>query len=226
MDELRSGPAAVDDEAIRGRMLAKLLKDHSQELGTVFIEELGLCCGAARVDVAVATPAALHGYEIKGETDTLKRLPGQIEVYSAVLDRATLVVHEAHLKHAEPMLPGWWGLIIVRRDGRLVPRRKGRANPKIDPRCLVESLWRPEAYEILESRQLHKGLMRKPKHDLFDVIAVNIPLDELRFEVRTRIRTRPVWGDGRRTCIGPEPWARDLPPVPQLEDPWVLEGRG
>lgn len=222
MDEQAVVPPPVDDKVIRGRVLAKLREDHAQETGTVFLEELGLCCGSVRVDVAVATPLILHGYEIKGETDTLKRLPNQVEVYSGVLDRATLVVHQAHLKHAEQMVPAWWGLIVAGDAGNLEIRREGAENPAINPRWLVESLWRNEAYEILESRRLHKGLTRKPKHDLFDVLAVNLRLEELRFEVRTRIRTRPVWNHGR-SSIGPEPWARDQArdlPVP-AEEPWV-----
>ena len=46
-----------------------------------------------RIDIAVVK-GALHGFEIKSDFDNLKRLARQVDLYSQVLDRATLVVGE------------------------------------------------------------------------------------------------------------------------------------
>jgi len=53
----------------------------------------------------------LHGYEIKSDADTLKRLPAQAEVYSAVFDLVTIVVGEHHLDTVRAIVPEWWGIV-------------------------------------------------------------------------------------------------------------------
>ena len=70
---------------------------HSQLAGrrSLVIDELGLC-GAVRVDVATVDDA-LTGYELKSASDTLRRLPTQVEYYSKVLDYSVLVVADNHL---------------------------------------------------------------------------------------------------------------------------------
>lgn len=67
-----------------------------------------LARGACRVDVCVIN-GHLHGYEIKSDVDTLRRLPLQQQFYSDVLDKATIVVGQRHLDHALETLPAWWG---------------------------------------------------------------------------------------------------------------------
>jgi hypothetical protein len=64
----------------------KLRESHEIGAGS-----FGLDHGQVFVDVAVIN-GEIHGYELKSERDTLERLPRQVEVYSAVLGRATLVV--------------------------------------------------------------------------------------------------------------------------------------
>src|SRR5262249_26817602 len=79
------------DSGIRPGLRSWLRLKHADESDTVLIEELGLCRGRVRVDVAVVN-GLLHGYEIKSDRDSLRRLAGQVEVYGKVLDRATLVI--------------------------------------------------------------------------------------------------------------------------------------
>ena len=50
---------------------------HRSEPNTVFLEELGLCQGDARVDYAVIN-GAMNGYEIKSDRDKLVRLPHRL----------------------------------------------------------------------------------------------------------------------------------------------------
>jgi hypothetical protein len=76
---------------------------------TVLRDEMGICAGLVRVDLAVIGDE-LSGYEIKSDQDSLVRLPGQVAAYSRVLDRATLVVTEKHLAKATALIPTWWGL--------------------------------------------------------------------------------------------------------------------
>jgi hypothetical protein len=74
------------DVAIRPALRSRLLVEHAHDPETVLIEELGLRRGLVRVDIAVVN-GLLHGYEIKSDRDSLRRLAKQVDVYSAVLDR-------------------------------------------------------------------------------------------------------------------------------------------
>jgi len=105
----------VHDRELREALHHKLLKEHHGDTNTLVLDELGLRHGTCRVDIAVVN-GYLHGYEIKSDADTLQRLPGQVSVYCAVLDRATLVVGEKHAEKAKAHLPDWWGLRLQRRD--------------------------------------------------------------------------------------------------------------
>ncbi len=66
---------------------------------TLVVDELDLC-GLTRVDVAVVN-GHLSGFEIKGSTDSLRRLPGQVTVYSQVQR------HPAAATGREAMIVAW-----------------------------------------------------------------------------------------------------------------------
>ena len=114
-----------------------LLKRHlaNNQFGddTVLLDELGLCQGDVRVDVA-AVNGELSAFEIKSPADTLARWPKQRRVYSKVVDRAWLVATEKTLESAKA--PAWWGLIrIVQTSNQLGLRvvRPAQVNPSPDP---------------------------------------------------------------------------------------------
>src|SRR6266478_524890 len=84
-------PFVLNDDSIRSALRSRLQNQHAGQSDTAFLEELGLCGGRVRVDIAVVN-GLLCGYEIKSDRDTLRRLSTQIDVYGKVLDRAILVV--------------------------------------------------------------------------------------------------------------------------------------
>ncbi|WP_205446878.1 sce7726 family protein [Candidatus Frankia alpina] len=161
--------------------------------GTLVLDELDLC-GLTRVDVAVVN-GHLTGYEIKGSTDTLRRLPGQVTVYSQVLDFAELVVAENHYERALDLLPDWWGVRVasgvdqVRLDGV----RPARMNAAVDPGALVQLLWRDEALSELAARGLARGFRSRPRWILWERLAAEVPLEELKTMVRARLKGRTDW---------------------------------
>lgn len=159
---------------------------------TVVIEELGLCQGRVRVDVA-AVNGTLHAFEIKSDRDRLDRLPTQVEVYSKVVDRATIVVGARHIDSALEIVPAWWGVLLVgvESDGvRLEPVRGGSSNPARDPRALVELLWREEALSLLEARDSARGVKSKPRAEIWDRVCECCEVDEIAAVVRDRLRSR------------------------------------
>jgi hypothetical protein len=186
----------VRDRDVREALHRKVLKDHHGDANTLVLDELGLRHGACRVDVAVVN-GYLHGFEIKSDADTLSRLPAQIPVYSAVLDRATLVVGERHLLGAKDLVPEWWGIKVVIAGPRggitFETEQPFETNPSINPLALAELLWRPEVFEVLRLRGCAAAVLRKPRKFLYNYLAESIELNELRDLVRQQLKARSNW---------------------------------
>lgn len=186
------------DGEIRASLRARLDAEHAGDPATLIRNELGLCLGETRVDIAVIN-GKLTGYEIKSERDTLDRLDAQVEIYGRVLDEAWLVMAERHVERALNRIPRWWGVLMADQADdqvRLKVKRKARQNPRVEPYFLAQLLWRDEAFGILEERGLSRGLAAATRFTLWDQLALHVPLDDLRHEVRARLRARPQWSGG------------------------------
>lgn len=183
----------LSDAAIRAALRSRLLIKHADNANpTVVIDELGLCRGQVRVDVTVVN-GLLHGYEIKSDRDSLRRLDAQVEIYGKVLDRATLVVGERHLAEALNILPRWWGVLYVSQranEPQFTTVRHSRNNPLRDPRSLVELLWLCDALDLLEQRDAARGIRSKPRRDVWNRICEHFSVDEIAAAVRAKLKAR------------------------------------
>lgn len=182
----------LGDAEIRSILRSQLLKKHASKSRTVFIEELGLCRGQVRVDLSVVN-GLLHGYEIKSDRDSLRRLNAQIELYGKVFDRATIVVGERHLAETLDSVPEWWGVLLARRSTKglqLKTMRSPRSNPKKDPRALVELLWLDDALAMLEERDAARGYRGKARWMVWDRVCELCSLNEIAKAVRTQLKAR------------------------------------
>ena len=181
------------DPEIRQGLRSLLRKRHSRRAQTVFIEELGISQGRARIDIAVVN-GQLHGYEIKSDRDSLRRLPDQVEFYGRVVDKATLVVGDRHLAESSALVPDWWGILRVESSVRGRPHfksiRRGRHNPNIEARTLVELLWRDDAISLLEERGAAQGVRSKPRRAVWDKICEQFETQEIAAAVRDQLRAR------------------------------------
>lgn len=180
------------DFSIRAALRSRLLRKHANESDTVFIDELGLCRGLVRVDFAVVN-GFLHGYEIKSDRDSLRRLGVQVEIYGKVLDRATLVVGERHLPQAVKIVPAWWGVLCVYPTAtglQFKTVRRARTNPQRDPRFLVELLWLDQAIALLQERNLARGILGKPRSLVWDRVCSHFGIDEIAAAVRAKLKAR------------------------------------
>ena len=182
------------DADIRPELRSLLLRQNQNERGTVLVEELGFCWGQARIDLALVN-GLLHGYEIKSDRDSLRRLGGQVHLYGKVLDMATLVAGDRHVDEAAESLPDWWGILKVK-TGASGPSfeslRSGRKNPHRDPRALVELIWLDEAIALLEQRGFTRGVRGKPRRVVWDRVCEHFALEEIASLVRCRLKARAV----------------------------------
>lgn len=185
----------MKDSDIRKVILSDLGRKFENDPDTMIVEELGLCQGEARVDIAVVN-GSIHGFEIKSNQDTLKRLAGQAAIYSRVLDSITLIVGSEHLDKALKIIPKWWGVLEAKKNKRNINLHDIRAyqkNPMLDPEAIIQLIWRDEALEVLRKRGLHKGYISKPKWVLWEQIIEKLSLNELRKEVRDTLKSRGNW---------------------------------
>lgn len=182
----------LGDSAIRAALRARLRKEREKEPRAVVIEELGLCRGQARLDVALVN-GLLHGYEIKSDRDSLRRLHRQVDIYGKVLDRATLVVGDRFLAAAPGIVPPWWGVLhaeVPQDRIKLRTVRRPRRNQHRDPRFLVEMLWSEHAMEILERRDAARGVRHKPRRVIWDRVCERLSLEEIADAVRAGLKAR------------------------------------
>jgi hypothetical protein len=187
-------------KALKENLAAAFLADPH----TLILEELGLRHGATRVDMVVVN-GCLHGFEVKSDRDSLKRLPRQVKMYSQVLDYATLVVGQRHADKAKPTIPNWWGIQVADRDQdgevRLQEVRHPLDNPAPDKLAIAKLLWRDEAIMLLEELGAADGIRSKPRRVVYARLAEVIPIDALRFRVRHQLRSRTDWRSGERRML-------------------------
>jgi hypothetical protein len=191
-DKITDKQLALGEVDIRSALRTRLFLEHGNEVDTVIIEELGLCRGQVRVDVAVVN-GVLHGYEIKSDRDSLRRLNGQVEVYGNVLDRATVVVGDRHIAGAVGIVPVWWGVLRAYSTDTGVQFKTLRCaekNPHKDARSLVELLWLDDAIALLEQRSAACGIRSKPRHIVWDRVCEQFATDEIAAAVRARLKAR------------------------------------
>lgn len=183
------------DADVRVSLHAWLHDRHQNELDTTRILDEMDIAGQVRVDTVVLN-GSFAGFEIKSASDTLRRLPRQVEIYSQVLDYATLVVARNHSPKAKALLPRWWGVIEATstRDGvKLRTIRKSKRNATVDPMTLCTLLWRNETLAELERLDVALGIRSKPNRVLWERLAQTVSPDELRDIVRERLKLRPGW---------------------------------
>ena len=185
------------DVDVRRVLLERLNNLYSDDRNTIIVEELGLCGGFVRVDVAVVN-GCLKGYEIKSDRDTLKRLGRQAITYGKVFDSVTLVSGETHLAQASALLPDWWGIEVAqfdRQSGKtqLVPFRPEKPNPGIEPIDLARLLWRDEVLSVLDRIVPGHKLAQKSRKHLWKALVDAVPVDELKVIVRDGLRNRMRW---------------------------------
>lgn len=193
------------DREIRRQLRYRLEKEFGNDPTALILDELGVCCGRVRADMAVVN-GELKGFEIKSDQDTLLRLRSQAAAYGRVFDTISIVVAAKHMEKVRKIIPSWWGILVAEKGGNTHPDirsyRRERNNPNPDPLAIAQLIWRDEAFELLKAHNLHSGLRSKPRRFLWMALVRNFPLAELQMLVRTQLKARRDWrsAESRRQC--------------------------
>jgi hypothetical protein len=184
------------DSDIRLVVRQRLTIQFGHDPATLILDELGLCEGKVRADLAVVN-GSLKGFEIKSDQDTLKRLAVQASIYNKIFDTVTIIVTHHHLEEIETLVPAWWGIILAERNDnrslRLQLWRDEGLNESHDPFALAQLLWRDEVLELLRYHNLNAGLSSRPRKYLWEALVKNFSLCLLREIVRNQLKLRRTW---------------------------------
>ena len=186
--------AVSRDKDIRKHLLENTFSRFFSKKDTVVVNELDLCQGMARVDIAVVN-GYLHGYEIKSDADSLSRINSQAEIYNKVLEKVTVVSGTRHIEKLIVQTPIWWGITEVKYDGfKVVSKilRTPTINKEIDIFYLCRLLWKSEALGLLEKHGKSIGCLSKNKFFLWKKIANEIPEQEIKNYVRESLKKRYI----------------------------------
>ncbi|MCA9732648.1 sce7726 family protein [candidate division KSB1 bacterium] len=186
----------MNDFVIRLALKDKLATEYTNIHQTRILDEFGIKHGAARIDVIVINNI-LHGFEIKSGKDTLRRLKSQAQIYSAVLNKVTLVVDIKHLDKAIKIIPKWWGVVTVEKRNnsfiKFTQIRKEKSNPQIDILSVVKLLWRNEALDLLEKIDKAKGYRSKPRKVIYKRVSELYDFEQIQEKVVSQIKSRANW---------------------------------
>ncbi len=161
---------------------------------SIVINELDVCNGTARIDIAVIN-CALHGYEIKSDKDTLERLPKQMEAYNRFFDYITVVCGQKHLEEISKRIPEYWGIseAIQQSDAVFINSiRKPKQNEEIEAKALLQMLWRNEILFVLKQLDCNKQIFKYPKFNLVQFLINNMKLEDIQSYVRVCLKARPL----------------------------------
>ncbi|GAA4362933.1 hypothetical protein GCM10023185_31260 [Hymenobacter saemangeumensis] len=156
--------------------------------GGVYVDELPT--GTTRADVVHITPDFMHGYEVKGDGDTLQRVARQLSCYGSVYDFVTFVVTEKHLARLLPLLPEWVGVMVASPQG-LQPHRAAAYNATVERAPIAAMLLLEEVKQFLMARGLQGvSTLRGQEVAKFLRYTQTIPLSSLAQYVRERLIAR------------------------------------
>ena len=148
--------------------------------------------GTTRADVVHITEAFMHGYELKGDGDTLARVENQLRCYAEVYDFVSFVVTEKHLAKLLSRLPEWVGVLVAAPDQPgLRLHRAARYNATVQAAPLAALLWVEEIKQFLLARGLAgASTLRQREVAQYLRTTGTVPLSSLAQYVRERLMAR------------------------------------
>ncbi|HEY9261178.1 sce7726 family protein [Chitinophaga sp.] len=184
----------MKDPCIRKLLRTTQLSHFLEDPNSKVVEEFTLPVAKARIDVAVIN-GSIHGYEIKSASDTLQRLPSQIEAYTKVFDYLSVVTENKYYEKIVACVPSWVGIIVCDdKNGikSIKQLRKPRLNKRTEGFFIAKLLWRDE---LIDSLIEHKIPFRKKDRNwlLCEALSSHLDSNAISFIVREKLKTRGDW---------------------------------
>lgn len=184
------------DHLIRQAFHTKILQQEHHDADTLVLNELGIQNGDFRADIAVLN-GKLEGFEIKGEYDTLDRLPNQIKAYNSIFDKSSIIISKKFYDDCVEKIPSWWGIYIASQieSGEISFKRvrAAKLNKTIDAYSLAQLLWRDEAVEVALEYVDEKTIARARRHEVYTILADNMKAKDLSRVVISKLKARNRW---------------------------------
>jgi hypothetical protein len=190
-----NAPEEVSEQDIRSFVKARLPRLVRSQSGAFLVEEMEVCSGRARIDLAVIGDC-LIGIEIKGPRDDVARLAGQAHAYSQCFDHVVLIVHESLADKARALIPDWWGLIAGKQvNGRIRYRveRRPEPNPSLNLEKLLSLLWREEIDALLADLLGSSPKPRATKKSIRAELLAQVEPPILHHASLRKLRERTEW---------------------------------
>ena len=182
----------LKDVDIRQSLLRQL-DNQSSNPNSRLLQEFGVNCGQARIDIAVIGQE-MTGYEIKSDCDSLSRLYNQMPAYNKVFNRIYLVTGEKLLMQAIQVVPDWWGIYLAapntNHETQLYAIRSAESNKQQCPLSIARLLWRSEALTILEDINQAAGVRSQTCEIMYNRLIKCLPLNKLQQAVTRSIAKR------------------------------------
>jgi len=135
-------------ELLRKTELSQYINDNDSKV----VEEMKIPIANARIDMAVIN-GSFHGYEIKGSSDTLQRLPNQLVAYSYVFDYLVIITEEKYIDKIISMVPDWVAVAVCsNKESEIIynVKKEGHRNVNKNGFYLAKLLWKEELLDVLK----------------------------------------------------------------------------
>lgn len=152
----------------------------------VLVSEMTVANWSRRADVVLAN-GSLWAFEVKSELDSLARLPGQLETFTAHFEKVCVVCAPRFEAGARELLPEGVGLWISERDGTLTERIRPRNSP-LSKTAAVGLMKASELRRVLACNGM-TGLADAPRWRLAE-LALQLPARDLAHAARNAIKRR------------------------------------
>lgn len=185
----------LNDAQIR-KALVQQMKGAAAPKNIKIFEEVGLFHGYSRVDV-LKIDNKLHGFEIKSDNDSLRRLGEQIRIYNQVFDTVTIVVGYRHIYKVLREIPEFWGVVLAERSGpnkvQLIDLKPPKVNLGKQADVLIKLLWRSEADSLLRGINPKLQRSKATKLEIYKKILIQKDLQWISSRVATALKARESW---------------------------------
>lgn len=166
------------------------LYDRGQLDDAVIVNEMAVANWSRRADIAVAN-GRLYAYEIKSSADTLKRLPGQVDLFACYFDKVTVVAATKFVSKILESYPSEVGVLEVIDDAgvaRIRQVRSGRLSETRDAAILSGFLTKVDLLQLLKSEgvEIAADLSRRA---LVKEVS-NLPIRPVKRYVLSRIKEK------------------------------------